>query len=156
MLFKKGDRVKIIDRGECYTTYDTWAKRYGATNWDGDYKINNGDICKVVKVGKHLDHDTDLMLIEEEATKQQYIFSNDGYACKLIQTKENKMKEFKKPKFMVYGTGCNNTSELFDTKKEAVEYSKEAVHDGGWTGDILIYELKPLNIVEKTVKLKSI
>jgi hypothetical protein len=72
------------------------------------------------------------------------------------QSKEKQMKELKKSKFMVYGTGCNNRSERFDTEKEAREEAKRVSYDSSWTGDILIQEIKTIGVVKKDIKIEKV
>ena len=57
-------------------------------------------------------------------------------------------------RFMVYGTGCDNKSELFFTERAMKSELKEIVHDNDWTGQVIGYKLVPLYEAEKTVKLK--
>jgi hypothetical protein len=45
------------------------------------------------------------------------------------KSKEKQMKDLKKSKFMVYGTGCDNKTGWYDTKKEAQEKAQELAYD---------------------------
>ena len=58
-------------------------------------------------------------------------------------------------KFMVYGTGCDNKSNLFNTKPEAEDYAKEMSKDSSWSGRTIVYELVPRSeaVVETLLKV---
>jgi hypothetical protein len=131
--FKVGDEVIIIDES------------YG---WGRVTKGNKGTIYDISSNGT-------IYII---TPKHQYLWSCKEKDIELInkKSKEAQMKDLKKPKFMVYGTGCNNETEWYDTKKEAQEKAKELAYDTDWTGDLLICEIKPLGLVEKAVKIKSL
>lgn len=51
--FKIGDKVKVVDAGRTYTTYNAWAKKHGLTNYAGrprDCMTYNGLIGVIVAV----------------------------------------------------------------------------------------------------------
>ena len=58
-------------------------------------------------------------------------------------------------KYMIYGTGCDNKA-YSDTYKDAIDAAEILTENDDWTGDILIYECKPIAKVEKSVKVKRI
>jgi len=57
--------------------------------------------------------------------------------------------------YMVYGTGCENKSELFKTEKEANAYAKECLQDGSWTGEIYVCIVDAVSKVEKKSSVKT-
>jgi hypothetical protein len=133
--FKVGDKVKLVSMN---------GRSFG--DWE-DHMLETGKIVEVKPSGYRVRWNDGFH--SSSLTDQNLIFSDK-------KDRENEMRELKKSKFMVYGTGCDNKSRLFESKKEATEYAKEVVYDNDWTGNIIIYELKPLNIAEKSIKLKTI
>lgn len=57
-------------------------------------------------------------------------------------------------RFMVYGTSCDNKSNLLKTEKELKEKLKKCVNDDDWTGRIIGYKLTPIYEAELTTRLK--
>lgn len=57
-------------------------------------------------------------------------------------------------RFMVYGTGCDNKSDLVRTEKELRELTRKKVSDSFWTGQIIGYKLVPLFEGVRETKLK--
>ena len=85
----------------------------------------------------------------------------------LEQVKKGKVVEEKPEdlvKYMAYGTGCDNRSELMTTEKELKDKIKEYSKDSSWTGRIIGYKLVPIYEAEektvlkmfKTTKLKKV
>ena len=86
---------------------------------------------------------------------------NDGdtynYYCSDLALVKNGKTIKEKPdnmeRFMVYGTGCNNKSDLYKTEKEAKEFLKKAVKDSSWTGRNILYKLVPIFEGETSIKV---
>lgn len=48
---KPGDYVKVVDKGQLYSTYEEMARRLKATNWvRGRNNIRNGETCQVIRM----------------------------------------------------------------------------------------------------------
>ena len=79
---KIGDKVKIIDGGKCYSSYEEWIKIHGKKyldNWEyGSRDFNKEDTYKIVAKTRHNDYDDMLYLIQNEKTKRVYIFGEEG------------------------------------------------------------------------------
>ena len=58
-------------------------------------------------------------------------------------------------RFMVYGVGCDNHSNLVKTEVELKKLLTEKTNSSSWTSDIIGYKLVPLYKAEKSVKLVS-
>jgi hypothetical protein len=130
--FKIGDKVKVINDEDC-----------------GYAKLN--DILTI----EDWDEDEDDPYYTFEESHDELSESH----LELVnpkKTKENRMKTLKKEKFMVYGTGCNNKSDLVDSLPKVKEVATDKVHDSSWTGDIIIYKLVPVSVASKSVKLTKI
>ena len=74
-----GDKVKVIDSGTSYTTYQTWADAYGLKNYTNKefYCPNNGMVATVIAVGSHLRDNAILTGIRTESG-QEYILGEWG------------------------------------------------------------------------------
>ena len=53
-----GDRVRVVDSGECYTTYSGWVEKYisepsGRYLWDYGKECNNGDEGEILLIAPH-------------------------------------------------------------------------------------------------------
>jgi len=77
--FNIGDKVKVVDNGESYSTYQTWATKYGMKNYvSGDFMYaSNGTIATVIAVGSHLRDNAILTGIRTESG-QEYILGECG------------------------------------------------------------------------------
>lgn len=58
-------------------------------------------------------------------------------------------------RYMVYGTGCDNKSKLFESEKELKDEVKKVTQDSAWTGRIIGYKLTPLFEGEKKTVIKA-
>lgn len=58
-------------------------------------------------------------------------------------------------RFMVYGTGCRNKSELVETEQELKEEVKRLANNEDWSGRTIGYKLTPLFEAEKKTILKT-
>jgi hypothetical protein len=159
--FKVGDSLIVLGDGLNCNTDKKGAIALGAKNWCGDFVNYLNSECHVVATN----FNQMLLEISKGINKgKQFVFCNYNNSTSssdfdILQNKkqkENRMKDLKKSKFMVYGTGCNNKSDMFDTRKQAEEKAKEVIYDSDWTGDIVIYEMKPLSIAEKSIKLRKV
>lgn len=81
MEFKIGDKVKVINQGKIYSTYKRWIEKYGKKyidNWKkADDYLDKDKKYEIVAKGPH-DYGWMLYLIQDEETRQVYIFSEDG------------------------------------------------------------------------------
>lgn len=74
--FKLGDKVKVIDRGECYHSYDTMADKMGLKNWRYGNELTNGDEGIIVAIEKHPRNSDTLCGVDVNG--REYIMSVDG------------------------------------------------------------------------------
>lgn len=82
-------------------------------------------------------------------------YSIDLDAVKLVKKgKKGKEKPENLTKYMAYGTGCSNKSNLLETEKELKDLVQRRVKDNDWTGRIIGYKLVPLFEGEMVTKLK--
>jgi len=135
--FREGDKVVKARR---YSA-DEYCK-YGGTEWE-------------VPIG------TEGTIINDfGSNKVEVSFENDKtwslHTSELDLVKGFKPKPENLTKYMVYGTGCNNKSELVESEKELKEMLKVYTHDSDWTGRIIGYKLVPLYEAEKSIRLSKI
>lgn len=109
----------------------------------GDYNgMNKGDTDIVIS------NKNELLTLENFGGGH----SDDNF--KVINLKTQPPKNYER--FMVYGTGCDNKSDLFKNDKDMKNYLKKCVNDSNWTGEIIGYKLTPLYKGEKNVKIINI
>ena len=77
--FNIGDKVKVVDNGKSYTTYQTWADVYGLKNYKSKefYCPNNGTVATIVAKAKHLGGNEMLVGIRIE-NGDEYIIEDKG------------------------------------------------------------------------------
>jgi hypothetical protein len=82
-----------------------------------------------------------------------FIVRHFEYNLELVKTgKRGRPKKVSTTKYMVYGTGCDNKSDIVDTEDELKEKLKNASTNSSWTGDIIGYKLTPIfSASQKTV-----
>lgn len=66
-----------------------------------------------------------------------------------------KIKPDNMVRYMVYGTGCNNKSNIYKTEEEIKEKAKGFTQDSSWSGRIIGYKMTPIFEAEKSVRLKK-
>lgn len=71
-----------------------------------------------------------------------------------IMEKTKEIKEDDLVRYMVYGTGCDNKSNILKTEDKLKEVLKMIVYDKAWTGRLIGYKLIPIYEAELTTKLK--
>lgn len=139
--FKVGDKVKIIEEQ------------------DGQGKVGLIGIIKGIG-----ENDKDCYQIEFPNGFNGHscggIVSNgNGYNIKFHRVELVKKGEKLKPedltRYMAYGDGCDNKSNLYTSEKEMSEYARKVARDSSWTGEIIGYKLIPLFKVEKKTILKK-
>ena len=142
MKYKNGTKVRLTEE---HDSLDVGAEGIirGIHKSTGDYAL------KITKnIGSAPLHDCDK------------IFSEDvGYYVDVDRVvrigKAGKVKPEDMTRYMVFGTGCNNKSELMETEAEVKKEIKRVSKDSSWTGRIIAYELVPLYEAEKKVVLKT-
>jgi hypothetical protein len=84
--FKLGDKVKVVNRGQLYSTYKRFAERYGIRNFIyADDLLTIGDEGTVIVVGIHTEGATDRRtLLGITVGDKDYIIGESG--VELIQT----------------------------------------------------------------------
>ncbi len=124
--FKKGDVVICIEGDDWLTK----GKTYKVTDLDedGDPEVLNNDNC------------------------------NDYYESSCFRLVLRNGKPFKEnlDRYMVYGSGCDNKSELYMTEAEMTKEAKYVAKDDEWTGEIIGYKLTPIFKVEVKATLKRL
>jgi len=134
MKFKVGDKVRRMENRR-----DNWWCKICSENG-----LHSDSIFTVVE-------DCGSLILKEMTARpdsEKFELVTKGKAVKVApETHE---------RFMAYGTGCDNKSNLFRTEKELKEKLNIYAHNSSWSGDIIGYKLVPLYIAEKTVKLTPI
>lgn len=74
--FKIGDKVKVIDRGECYGHYDAMADQMGLKNWKVGNNLSDGDEGIIVAIEKH--RDLGKIIYGMYTNGREYIMNADG------------------------------------------------------------------------------
>lgn len=91
MKFKVGDRVKVINCMQCYSTYIKWIEKYCKkykNNWICNDPVPDGIICEIKVIAPHLDTGEYINLIQDIKTRQVYIIGKKG----ITKTKEKYFK----------------------------------------------------------------
>lgn len=91
MKFKVGDRVKVIDRMQCFNVYNRWIEEYCKkykNNWICNDLVPNGIICEIKVIAPHATYGKYIYLIQDIKTKQVYIIGKKG----IEKTKEKYFK----------------------------------------------------------------
>lgn len=73
-----------------------------------------------------------------------------------VSTKKIKVKPISPIKYMVYGEGCKNKSELLDSRGDCEKLAVELKNNSSWTGTIKGYKLIPIFKVETKTTIKKI
>lgn len=99
------------------------------------------------------------ILLEDDNSYNPYLikFEDDyeGWVRTILKcNQKDKSKPDNLTRYMVYGTGCDNISNLMLTEPELKTELKKRAKDSEWTGRIIGYELVPLYEAELTTKLK--
>lgn len=144
--FKKGSYVGVIP--ELNRTYKD--RTSGDSSWVFDSNevyivIGTGGLytsCRLVKVTE----DWDKKRIGDMFDIPTGILRNVG-KCGNINI-DNMVR------YMAYGIGCDNKSDLLKTEKELKEKLIDVINDSNWTGRILGYKLTPIYEAELTTRLK--
>jgi hypothetical protein len=94
------------------------------------------------------------IIFEHNPTSCGYcIYLEDLEEVKNIKIKNLKISPIK---YMVYGEGCRNKSELLDSRGVAEKTALELKQNPGWTGTIKGYKLIPIFEVETKTTIKKI
>lgn len=111
---------------------------------------------------RRIEYDYSSMKIGDERTILKiseshlyFVGDDEGYAIKyfelVLRTDNPKALE----RFMVYGTGCDNKSELYTSEKDMSIKARKLAIDESWTGEIIGYKLTPIFKVEKKTVLSK-
>lgn len=98
-MFKKGDRVKIVDWGSHYPGYELMAERLGATKWLRDEfelnydKKNKYNYGKIVNYGNHHKYGNIVYLVD--LGPSEILIDENG-----IELYEKNVKQYGIVKFM--------------------------------------------------------
>lgn len=80
--FKVGDKVKVLDLGKHYSTYEEWAKAVGAKYYKDHQHFENGEIGKIVAIGSHelggASHSSERILALVRIDKRDLIIGIEG------------------------------------------------------------------------------
>lgn len=128
--FKIGDKVKLKD----YSHHC-------------DHREHEGETANVIFVGENM------VSIEWADDSTSCVWENSG----VYKTKKGeKVKPEDDTRYIVYGTGCDNKSDLFKTEADLKKELKKVALYNDWTGRIIGYKLVPLYEAEKVVRLKGL
>ena len=77
-----GDRVRVIDSGECYTTYSDWVEKYITERserylWDYGQSCDNGDEGKILFIAPH-EYGTGQLAYVQMTDKLCYLIGTKG------------------------------------------------------------------------------
>lgn len=144
MNFKKGDKVKVINDGSVYTSYERLARRLGAKKYVdfGDNNIEKNTIGKVINVGKHEDSGSDIALII--CDEKEILIDFDG--LELI-----KRGNYKEPKvnFLLQYELEEDPIEEFETIVQVRKRIKELLQRDDLKEDSMkVYEVKNVKQVK--------
>lgn len=134
--FKVGDRV--------VSDYDSKTRGKVGTVV-GSYSVTTAMV--------EFDEDIDGHTCEGKA-KDGYGWNINDDNLELVGKSKRKETPDDMVRYMVYGTGCNNKSDLVRTEKELKEKLNEKVKTSSWSGRIIGYKLVPLYEAQLTTKLK--
>jgi len=98
-----------------------------------------------------IDYENDPEIVDDKGEEDFY----DASDFKLVSRNGKVIKE-DLVRYMVYGTGCKNTSDLFVKEDEMSKEARCVALDDDWAGDIIGYKLTPIFKVEKKTILKKI
>ena len=88
--FKIGDRIEIIDDGNCYSGYTELAEKLNATKFADCKSCENGTTGIIKNIGKHQNENTQIALVD--LGEHEYLIGIKGIK-KLNQLSEEKFKE---------------------------------------------------------------
>lgn len=138
--FEVGDRVIKAKR----YSHDRYCKHGGEED-----KVPIGSVGVI----KTIENDTDIEVKFDNDTLWTLDISELKFEKKGL--KKAKVKPDNMKRFMVYGTGCDNKSELFKTEKELKAEMREVAKDEDWKGRIIGYKLTPIFEAENKTILKT-
>ena len=145
--FKVGDRVRYLG-GEP----DTQGRFERTINKDTDIgivrKIQERNDWVFVEFGSHVEGHTDGGIISSNCGQ------NIGTKYLELVKKGAKPKPEDLTRFMAYGTGCDNKSNLYKTEKELKDACKKFSKDTCWTGRLIGYKLTPIFETEEKTTFK--
>ena len=125
---------------------------YGSSDWDEvveKFNCKKGDIHIIKERNSNSD---DYYLEEMDEFGFSPLFSKND----LELVKKGKQKPEDLTRFMVYGQGCNNMSNLLLTETEVREESKKRSNDSNWSGRLIVYKMVPIFEAENRVFLNKI
>ncbi len=125
MKFKKGDKIEYLEAST--------------------ESLTKGKVYTVIG----LDMDDDPRFVDNNG-EESYEYA---YNFKLVSKSGKKIEE-NLVRYMAYGTGCDNKSDIFQNEKELKEKLKRLVKDSDWSGRIIGYKLTPIYEAVEEVKLK--
>ena len=126
--FPVGSRVRVVDSGECYSSYDSWARLYLApddyNDWDriGIY-LDDGDIGEVIRIGEHSDGFGNIAAIRVP-DKKVFLIGIDG-----IESYDPTSEDAEMPGDVPFDVACQKALEL-----------EKAGYKSGFDGTCLIVE----------------
>lgn len=77
--FLKGQKCKVVNVGELYSTYEQWAIDHHLKNWKKGRMFHHkkGTVFTIVAVGRHGDV-SDRLLVAIKKGKEEFIFGLSG------------------------------------------------------------------------------
>ena len=151
--FKIGDKVKFIDKtsGAIAPSYscDSSYVKHGTTELSSEYYNTFATV-----VGFY----DDKVAVKFPTT------GRDGYTCldfkpkylELVSKKRRRPVKEDFTRYMVYGIGCDNKSDLMMTEIELKDALRTVSKDKNWTGRIIGYKMVPIFEAEEKTMLKII
>jgi len=143
MDFKVGDKVRRL-ADEMSSCWERRCEEIGA-------KPND------VAVVTSIDSDGDLVI---EFDGKQIGGGGGWHACNfeiaVVRGRPKKIKPDNLVRYMLFGTGCSNKSNLFREETELKDYAKAKSTDSDWSGELVGYKLTPMFKVEKAVRFVKV
>lgn len=97
--------------------------------------------------------------VDRDSKQDLKIYESDKSTTWLVASEEVELVKGVKPdnmvRYMVYGTGCNNKSDLVKTETEMKVKMKKLTNDSDWTGRIIGYKMTPIFEGEQKTVLKA-
>lgn len=118
-----------------------------------DKRYSSTEYCKFGGTEPEVPLGTPGIVVEVRGEDKFRVLFDSGiewsiHSSELIFEKGYKRPSLSDVKYMVYGTGCNNRSNLSSNEDELKEGMIKASNDSNWTGDIIGYKLIPIYKLE--------
>ncbi len=133
--FKKGDKVKVVNRGRTYSSFYDMAKALKLENWENNKSATNEMTGKVVNISSNG------FYVGISTKERDFVMGEDG----LELVKEYNLKA---PTHLVVWEEDTDPCEFFESEQEAKDFVKElSEKDSVKKDSILLVEIKSVRKV---------